>query len=42
MLMNCLTSRWLTECVDLFIYNVNIEEDLTRLVTDGSLVRRFL
>jgi hypothetical protein len=39
--MNCLTNRWLKECVDLDFYNVN-DEDLTNLVKDGSLVRRFL
>jgi hypothetical protein len=37
--INWLTNSWLKECVQLTIHNGNQVEDLTSLVTDGSLVR---
>jgi hypothetical protein len=39
MLMNCLTNRWLKECVDLTIANDNYERYISSYVIDDSLVR---
>ena len=37
--MNCFTSRWLKECVELVLDNSSENVDLTNFVIDRSLVR---
>ena len=37
--MDCLTSRWLKECVQLTIFNLNDDDEVANLAIDGSLVR---
>jgi hypothetical protein len=37
--MNCLTNRWLKECVRLAISNDNDVDEITSFVIDRSLVR---
>jgi hypothetical protein len=38
--MNCLTNRWLNECVHLAIVNYNFDNSyVSSFVVDGSLVR---
>jgi hypothetical protein len=37
--MNCLTNRWLKDCVDLTIVDSSFNRNIPSLVIDDSLVR---